>query len=380
MENLLVNLRKYRPRENTDPLENFVTETFAWLLKSSDEVRDSVLSCINEFLDTAVELPKGDCEISTQENFSNKYPDLVVAWPECTWVFEHKVWSNLHKNQLKNYREYIESCTDDHRIILITAKAYQHGQNPDAALCWQDIYKCLSKLEQTLNDEKLSWAIGDFLTLLKTEGLGPSTPINSFSMKHYLEAVKFDNQVDSVFQAAKHKSWPLQSRILAPEIKRQKTETRVGLEFCPVIGEYGRRWLPGVFFGVILDGYDHGVTEFLNDELNLCIVFDFNRTGQTHIKNSSTYQSFKTKLQSLVNSEFKQWEFIDTVKEPKAKANKWHPIVMLCPMLNVFEHTTSHDQQVETVHKLMGCFQEKLIGISEFKQLVDELAQIKEAE
>jgi hypothetical protein len=30
--NLLTALRKYRPRDNHDPLENFVTEAFAWLL------------------------------------------------------------------------------------------------------------------------------------------------------------------------------------------------------------------------------------------------------------------------------------------------------------------------------------------------------------
>jgi len=380
MKNLLVNLRKYRPRENTDPLENFVTEAFAWLLKSSDEVRDNVLSCINELLEISVELPKDSCTISTQENFTGRYPDMVIAWPACTWVFEHKVNSNLHEDQLKNYREHVENCTNDHRIILITAKAYQHGQKPDAALCWQDIYNCLSTLKKTVNDEMLSWALTDFLGLLKVEGLGPSTPINSFSMKHYLEAIKFDNQVDSVFRAAKDKSWPLESLGLVPEFKRQKGESRVGLEFCPVVGKYGRLWLPGVFFGLLLGGSDHGVNEFLNDELNLCIVFDFDRIGQAYIKDSGTYDSLKIKLKSLVESEFKQWQFIDTVIEPKVKANKWHPIVMICPMLNVFEHMNTHEEQVDIVHKIMAKFQERLIGIPEFKQLIDELAQIKKVE
>ncbi len=37
-DNLLVNLRKYRPRDKSDPLKNFLTEAFAHLLKNSSEV------------------------------------------------------------------------------------------------------------------------------------------------------------------------------------------------------------------------------------------------------------------------------------------------------------------------------------------------------
>ena len=182
MDSLLVNLRKYRPRENTDPLENFVTEAFAWLLRSSPDVQRAVFSLINEFLDEPLALPSEVINISTQENFAGKYPDLVVNWSGCTWVFEHKVWSELHKNQLKNYRDYIAEHSDDYRMILITAKTYQHAQEPDAALCWQDIYKCLTELKEQASDEQLTWALNEFLTLLKTEGLGLSTPINRFSM------------------------------------------------------------------------------------------------------------------------------------------------------------------------------------------------------
>lgn len=378
MDSLLVNLRKYRPRDNTDPLENFVTEAFAWLLRSSEEVRKAVFIRINLALQSPCDFPQDECVVSTQENFSGKFPDLVVSWPGCTWVFEHKVWSHLHSNQLKSYRDYIESHSDDYRLILITAKTYQHAQNPDAALCWEDIYHCLHKLEQNTNDEQLSWALNDFLTLLKTEGLGPSTPINRFAMSHYLEAIKFDSQVDSVFKQAEQLKWPLLSLDIKPLFKRQKTESRVGLEFSPEFGEHGRRWLPSIFCGVLLDGGDHGVTEFINDELNLCFVFDFNKLGQAYISGSDTYQDFKSDLSELVKEKFCQWQFIDTALEPKARYNRWHPIVLLTPMLPIFKDTHTHQEQVDVVHTLFSEIQTQLLSLNSFRNLVTELALLKD--
>jgi len=378
MDSLLVHLRKYRPRENTDPLENFVTEAFAWLLRSSDRLRNEVMHCINLRLSNHAVLPKGDCEISTQENFNGKFPDLVIRWDACTWVFEHKVWSNLHHDQLKNYREYIDSTHVENRIILITAKTYQHEQNPDAALCWQDIYECLKKFNTQVTDEQLNWAINDFLSLLQSEGLGPTTPINRFSMTHYLEAIKFDSQVDDLFKSSENHIWPLSKLGFKPVFKRQKTEGRVGLEFCPEFDKTGRAWLPGIFFGTLLDAKDHGVKKIINGELMFCIVFDFNRLGQEHIKSSSTYKAFKDKLEKLIITDFHKWQFLDTFSNKDAIHNKWHPLIILQPMMGVLGQSSSHDEQLAIIHKLFASFQEKLINLPEFKCLIEELREFKE--
>lgn len=374
MESLLVNLRKYRPREKTDSLENFITEAFAWLLRSSSEVQESILEVINERLDNTFSVETENCEISTQENFSGKYPDLVMSWSDGTLVFEHKVWSELHKNQLKNYRDHISKHSNNYRLILITAKVYQHSQKPDASLCWKDIYQCLDSLKSNTNDEKLSWAINDFLELLKSEGLGPSMPINRFSITHYMEAIKFDSQVDSVFQSALHKEWSLANIGIAPTFKRQKVETRVGLEFCPTTPDDGRRWLPGIFCGVLLDGEDHGVTKLLNNQLNLCLIFDFNKDGQCFIQKSTNYQKLRGELKQLSESTLSDWRFIDSEIEPEAKLNKWHPMMFIRPMLEVFELTTTHDEQVEKVFSVFEEIQKALINETSFNLLVEELS------
>ena len=373
MESLLVNLRKYRPRENTDPLENIITEACAWLLRSNREVLQSVFECINNKLQSSISAPDGEVFISTQENFNNKFPDLVISWETCTLVFEHKVKSDLHQNQLKNYREYASETYDDYRIILITATPFQHAQNPDAALCWEDIYKCLISLVDKVNYEHASWAIEDFLSLLKSEGLGPKSPMNRFSIAHYLEAVKFIEQVDSIFKTAQKREWPLQTIGMEPVFKRQGTESRVGLEFCPIIKNKGRQWLPGIFCGVLLDGRDHGVKEFINNELKLCLVLDFNRTGQEMIKNSDNYNNLKACFKLLFND----WEYIDTAVDPRAKHNKWHPIVILRSMLSLFEHANTHQEQVDIVLEVFTELQNTLMIQPEFIKLVEELTVTK---
>jgi hypothetical protein len=376
MESLLVNLRKYRPRENTDPLENFITEAFAWLLRSDDKVLIGVLKYINQRLENKISIPKERVDISTQTNFNGKYPDLVLSWPSCTWVFEHKVGAPLSNNQLENYRNYIANNSDDYRIILITAKHYQHAQKPHAAMCWEDIYKCLEQIESGISDNQVRWAVNDFLMLLKTEGLGPANPINRFSMSHYLEAIKFDEQIDSVFNAAKHSNWPLARLKMKPEFKREKIEGRVGLSFCPEIGEYGRKWGPGVFCGVMLDGADHGVSKFTNDKLNLCLILDFNKSAQAHIKSTQTFEKFKQSFKEIIKEYFPNWIFIDPTDEVDAKYNAWHPLVILTPMLPIFEDSHNHQEQVNKVNEAFGKIQERLVESDDFNSLVNELSKI----
>lgn len=39
---LLVNISKYAASHKTSPIENFVTEAFAWLLKNDESVRQAI--------------------------------------------------------------------------------------------------------------------------------------------------------------------------------------------------------------------------------------------------------------------------------------------------------------------------------------------------
>jgi hypothetical protein len=180
-------------------------------------------------------------------------------------------------------------------------------------------------------------------------------------------------QIHSVFKAAQKRAWPLKTIGMQPVFKRQGTECRIGLEFCPEVEGKGRQWLPAIFCGVLLDGSGHGVKEFINNELKLCLVFDFNRDGQDIIKNSANYTNFKASCKKSIVDTLADWESLDTVFEPKAKYNAWHPIVILKPMLPVFEHTSSHEDQVNKVIETFTALQSMLIDQPNFIKLVEEL-------
>ena len=120
-------LRRYSPRENRDPLENFITEGFAWILNKYTDFGKFFLQDLEEKLNWSI--GNYDCEWLTQENFDGKFPDMVCHFngENKAIIFEHKTWSRLHEDQLADYKKYAKrKFTDNHRIVLITATQQQH--------------------------------------------------------------------------------------------------------------------------------------------------------------------------------------------------------------------------------------------------------------
>ena len=166
MSSLLASLRKYRPRENSNPVENFITEAFAWLLrKDSDLGRYLVNQFAERLVNSSKKFTPTNDEIvwSTQANYDGVFPDMEAKWPGMTLVFEHKVWAELHGNQLNNYRDFHTNTGNDYRLILITGHHSQHGQNPDLALCWHEIYVLIKSYLEFSQATEITWLIKDFL-------------------------------------------------------------------------------------------------------------------------------------------------------------------------------------------------------------------------
>ena len=185
-------LRRYSPREGNDPLENFITEGFAWLLKKYPKFSEFFLRYLEEKLrekERQLNVNKYDCEWSTQDNFDGKYPDMVCRFRDVNKdkaiVFEHKVGTDLRENQLKDYRDSAQKKFDDSRIVLITKTKQQHEQAPDLSLCWSDIYKLISAWEQKADGD--IFLLKDFQKLLKGEDLGPPTPISQEAIRSYYD-------------------------------------------------------------------------------------------------------------------------------------------------------------------------------------------------
>lgn len=194
---LLVSLRKYRPREGDNPLENFITEAFAWLLKNYDSFSEYFIDKILNLL--GVEIDADAFDWSTQVNFGGVFPDMLCRIGDTALVFENKAWSHLHENQLDNYRLYASQNFNDSYLILITAAASQHSQNPDLALCWSDVYVWIQEWIDSQDDEP-DFIFKDFLLLIKNEGMGSPAPISNEAILSYYPSRGFKQQISDLIK------------------------------------------------------------------------------------------------------------------------------------------------------------------------------------
>ena len=138
-QSLLVRLSTYRPREKRNPLEDFITEAFAWILNNDQKFAEyfvqkldliSTFNVSDYYFETQVSFIYEDEETEEKNIFR---PDMVLkSGTKDQIIFEHKTWSHLHEKQLDNYRL---SSSAQH-LVLITASNYQHTQKSDNLLIW----------------------------------------------------------------------------------------------------------------------------------------------------------------------------------------------------------------------------------------------------
>ena len=360
-------LRRYSPRENRDPLENFITEGFAWILNKYSDFGEFFLQYLEKKLDWSIGNYK--CEWLTQENFDGKFPDMVCHFngENKAIIFEHKTWSHLHKNQLATYKEYAKENFDDYRIVLITATPQQHEQDPDLALCWSDICNLIKKSD---NSELL---IKDFQQLLKSVGLGPPAPISHSLTQYYYEAIDLKKNINNLITDFKKNINNLTERVKGREdqdkewkkmikkdydlsipIQRGKDDYygRIGIELLAWEDKSGHG--PGnIFVGVLLDGEDHRTEP--SDRVkgpDFCLIIgSFSYSLLDLYNTKEEYKKLVKELSKKVaqlNDGWKFYNHLDDHNDP----NKHHPIHIRKPMLDVFFGTKSCEDQEQRFYEV----------------------------
>ena len=351
-------LRRYPRKENQDPLENFITEGFAWILNNYPDFGEFFLQDLEKKLKWSI--GNYDCEWLTQENFGGKYPDMVCHFKDenKAIIFEHKMWRHLHENQLANYKKYAKKNFDDYRIVLITATQQQHEQDPDLALCWSDIYNLISDWEKSDNNELL---IKDFQQLLKSEGLGPPAPISHTSIRYHYETKDLEKNISDLIRRVegreeRKKEWKemiKEDYNLSILFQRGKYNYygRIGLELLSLDGPLGPG---GIFVGILVDGEDHK-TEPIDPVKgpDFCLIISFSESLHDFYTEEKSYKKL---VEELLPKKVEQlndgWQFYDHLKDFEApRKNKYHPIHIRKPMLDVFCGTESGEDQEERFYE-----------------------------
>lgn len=345
-------LRRYSLKENRDPLENFITEGFAWILNNYPDFGKFFLKYLEEKLkERGREWSIGnyDCEWRTQENFDGKYPDMVCHFngENKTIIFEHKTWSHLHENQLANYKDYAKDNFDECRIVLITATQQQHEQDPDFALCWSDICNLISDLEKSNESDLL---FRDFQQLLKSEGLGPPAPISHTSIRYHYETKDLKKNISDLIERIKgreeqKKKWKKMIK-KDLDIRKRVGWGRIGLELLP--------WEGSIFIGILVDGKDHKTEPIdLVKGPDFCLIMSFDQSLHDFYTEEKSYKKL---VEELLPKKVEQlndgWQFYDHLKDFEApRKNKYHPIHIRKPMLDVFCGTESCEDQEERFYE-----------------------------
>ncbi len=339
---LLESLKQYRPREGKDPLENFITEAFAWILRENPAFSAFFL----KKLDLGIEIESTNCEWITQYNFNGIYPDMVCFSNNNAIVFEHKAWGELHDNQIENYRTYAIRSFEKYKMVLITASKFQHKQSPDLALCWNNVYEYISEWEAN-NDA--SFIFKDFRRLLDSEGMGPLEPISSESLRYYYVSsylkMNISNLIKGNLEEKYRNEWP-----------DLYIEDKKGLYYAEAWGRMGinlfKAWKPGIFVGILLDGADHctePIDKFKGPDFSIIISFD--RELHDKYQHNKHYKEFVDSISRKVTELDDGWDFYHHIEDKNRRnINKWHPIHIRKPAIQVFAGTQTIEGQVNNFY------------------------------
>ena len=377
--NLFLSLRKYSPRRKMDPIENFLTEAFAWILHKNQGLASIFLKSLQERWDIDSDWPLNDeVEWRTQEQVNNVRLDMVADLGTHAFIFEHKVWSSLHDGQLDKYREYAAEKWQNFCIVLITGSSRQHQQSPDVAITWSDVYEIIKGWHNKMGSS--ADLVDDFLEFLREEGLGTPDPVSHESILSYLPGQKPIPRLKGLIHEAgrqdwewfyKRLAWPGQSR--KPYLRKygNLVWSRMGLELL-------KGWRPGVFVGVMLDGKDHKI-KLSNPHLgpDFCLIFSFyhDKPGVPERKeylDSKEYSNLCNRLEK--DAAAQDWDFLNHF-DSDINPNPWHLLHLRRPLLSVLKGTINLEDQLKRFMKASEEGIELLLDGGELETLQEQFSK-----
>jgi hypothetical protein len=348
--NLLSALRKYRPRENHDPLENFITEAFAWLLQNHPLFGEFFLKKIALGLQLQFAPGGATIEWETQVHAEGLRPDMVGAVGERAFIFEHKAWSALRPNQIRDYRNQavLKYGKENYHLILITAASYLIDQNPDLALCWHDVHAWIKEW-QSHRDYEEEFLFEDFCQLLENEGMGPPAEISHAAVLSFLPAKNFLGKISDLIQRAAKYPWA--SLLPAGECKvhlpghhgRLWGDDKYGFIGFYLLGD-SSDWSPSISVGFFHDPRDYHIEWSSPSNPDFSINLDFNIQLHPNYADHPLYRRMVEDLSQSVARSQPEFDFLDhlaTTPNP----NRWHPLHIRMPMLELLRGTRDAEEQ-----------------------------------
>jgi hypothetical protein len=295
---LFNDLFKVRIREDHSPKENFLSESFAHILRA---VPGACEGWVSKVCGRSLILPEFSVSTRTSEvdrlTGTVIFPDLRIdattADGESIVVFAERKWdSPCRVDQLQNYRRIGERTRPKARLTFVGARRDQvlsAKEHVDVSLYWENAYELL----ESVADQ--SEVLEDFLYFMKSQGLGPMAAITPEKLKAFVEGNDLPFQL-SVFcrKLADEYTWKnIPGRYYGtPPLPVEDRYGRVAIEFL------GAKWAPTITLGFLYSNLEHRVP-FTDPDRSIDLLLRIETSPKLNPNPESLITLLKQKSSSL---------------------------------------------------------------------------------
>ncbi len=330
-DNLLVSLQKYASRPNYNPLENFITEAFAWLLRNNSDARKAFLRLIDAkhplHFDFLTQKPR--CE--TQYYLDSGIADLVLFFGSYAIVIECKVWAGGRQEQVEQYKGSLNRSGYENvvSVFLSPGLSYQTA-TADVCIKWSEVYKALA--EGDMDDRRL-----EFLGFLDSQGLAPSLDLDCAAFAYAPKVYSTFSNLTEPWKRIADRHNQTDNRLF-PRSFFHDAWGRQGIMFNRS-NRTDADWNPALPIGVLYDPRDHGYEPITKDSGSaFMMTVDIGKKFFEQIRVSSKWQKFKDDVKkSCAEGKLKldSWRCFDSKEyhqEHGGQFNEWHPLAIYKPV------------------------------------------------
>ncbi|HEY3968135.1 MAG TPA: hypothetical protein VGM05_26470 [Planctomycetaceae bacterium] len=350
--NLFEGLFPFHPREDHWPKENFLTESFAYLLRTDK----AVLNCwLSRLLGRTVKTTT--CEIDTRPSVhdvvtgTSFYPDLwlhgyISRHEPFDVLCEHKWESHCNPIQLARYSKEADSREPPARLVFVGAT---HKHKDDAAkylpggagMCflWEDVYEALDKLDHK------SQILKEFLDFMKNHGLSRAKPLTIESMRGFLHGSELLEDLSHLANRLNDNfSWDIIPKRFHAERYIDDRFGRIGIRFETP------DWRPALTIGFLFDGSNHRV-QFLNPEKGIDLLLRI----EAEPRNTKNIQPVLDVLASKRRMLLKTAASALLKGEP-GNGNAYSVLIVRCCLGDLIERAKTANDQLAATQKMLNAW------------------------
>lgn len=381
-DNLFTALQKYSSRENYNPIENFTTELFAWILRNREEVSRSFVELVKEKFSIDNTAKKAILEASstisweTQVKTEKGIADLVGyvrgkgGESLGALVVEIKIWASGAKGQVAGYAEAIEKGNGlKGKVIsvLLSPGLWYQREDCDVNLRWSGLWKRLNKLRS----DKV---VNQFLDYLEDQNLSPG---RSYSYSIASTAPQVVGLIYSCKSVA--------DRVAQDKFKNIEDLKYEGIEWGYMGIRANIKKPVSILVSLWADSSRCGGNGMLKHSggLVFCIAFCFEWNYRRYVTDETKDFLRKIFTDFVVCHKEKEWQIYDNKEERKGKKCTWQwqlPYFIYMPFIDWIKSRKSRDDLMEdriSETALMELYKE---GLSIADELFEKIKDFNERE